>query len=249
MKPFTSEFLTKNVLELIFKRGDVFKESRRAQDKSSPEYLYQYGKRCNYFIIILTGEATIEVGFEKLEFIAGQFAYFGVNALVNDGDSADQILKSDKQHHYTPDFSLRVDDRCVYFKIERDLWFNGVRKSKYEVENSEMCNNIDINVSQSLNSNDCRSSIATNNTNQTLKKLSSYGQDSKSNTSLNVNTNNLDSQDCSTKSVSSGSVNENMKKSISNNSSNLIGFIKSSDKKNKSSEYIELISYKEENDV
>jgi hypothetical protein len=75
---------------------------------------------------------------------------------------------------YTPDFSLRVDDRCIYFKIERDLWFNGVRKSKYEVENSEMCNNIDINVSQSLNINDCRSSIATINTNQTLKKLSSF---------------------------------------------------------------------------
>ncbi len=112
--------------------------------------------------------------------------------IINDGDSPDQILKSDKQHHYTPDFSLRVDDR---FKIERDLWFNGVRKSKYEVENPEMCNNIDINVSQSLNINDCRSSIATINTNQTLKKLSSFVQDSKSNKSLNVKTNNLDSQD------------------------------------------------------
>ena len=137
------------MLELIFKCGDVFKESRRAQDKGIPEYLYQYGKRSNYFIIILTGEATIEVGIEKLEFIAGQFAYFGANGLLNDCDNADQILRdvaNIRQYQYIPDFSLRVDDRCVYFKIDRDLWLNGVKKSKYEIENSEMSTNIDLSI-------------------------------------------------------------------------------------------------------
>jgi hypothetical protein len=128
----------------------VFKESRRAPEKGIPEYIYQYGKRSNYFIIILTGEATIEVGVEKLEFIAGQFAFFGVNALLNDCENADQILKdvgNIRQYHYIPDFSLRVDDRCVYFKIDRNLWLNGVKKSKYEIENSEISTNIDLNNS------------------------------------------------------------------------------------------------------
>ena len=41
VKPFTNEFLTKNVLELIFKRA-VFKESRRPDTKSPSEYLYTY---------------------------------------------------------------------------------------------------------------------------------------------------------------------------------------------------------------
>lgn len=146
MRPFKNEFLTKNVLELIFKRGDVFKESRRVQDKSLPEYLYQYGKKSNYFIIILTGEATIEVGREKLEFVAGQFAYFGVNALLNGCESVEQVLqeKDNVKVHYMPDFSLRVDDKCVYFKIDRDLWLNGVKKSKFEIENNEMSTNIDL---------------------------------------------------------------------------------------------------------
>ena len=161
--------MTKNVLEAIFKR-DVFKETRRAQERTTPEYLYQYGKRSNYFIIILTGEATIEVGYEKLEFIAGQFAYFGVNALLNESETADQIINDGnkiRQNNYTPDFSLRVDDRCVYFKIDRDLWLNGVKKSRYQMENPEMggiaidLNNSNLNNTNSVNTN--QSSLAANN--------------------------------------------------------------------------------------
>ena len=172
---------------MIFKRGDVFKESRRAQDKATPEYLYQYGKRSNYFIIILTGEATIEVGIEKLEFIAGQFAFFGVNALLNDSESADQILKdvaNIRQCHYTPDFSLRVDDRCVYFKIDRDLWLNGVKKSKYEIENSEMVNNIDLNINNTTINTTTNASNNESITVSTDKLIQSIEYTSKSNVDI-----------------------------------------------------------------
>jgi hypothetical protein len=146
VKPFTNEFLTKNVLELIFKK-DLIKESRRLE-KGHSEYLYQYGKPCNYFILILVGEAIIEVGKEKLEFIAGQFAYFGVNALLCDCETADQVLQESdvklKTKQYIPDFSLRVDDRCVYFKLDRDLWRTGVRRSKYEQTHQELSSSIDL---------------------------------------------------------------------------------------------------------
>lgn len=46
VRPFTSEFLTKNVLELIFKKA-VFKESKRIDQKLPPEYLYRYTFRSN----------------------------------------------------------------------------------------------------------------------------------------------------------------------------------------------------------
>ena len=164
IKPFTSEFLTKNVLELIFKKVSI-KESRR-ESKLSPEYLYHYGKGCNYFILILSGEATIEVGKEKLEFPAGPFAVFGTNALLCGAETADDVLHDDSDltsHQastsmlnedsrfikkfgsklYVPDFSLRVDDRCVYLKLDRDLWRSGVVKSQYEIRNNELSDNID----------------------------------------------------------------------------------------------------------
>ena len=155
VRPFTSEFLTRNVLELIFKRTQL-KETRRLDQKSPCEYLYHYGKGCNYFILILSGEATIEVGKEKLEFPAGPFAYFGVNALLCGCENVEQVLADDvslanqtedKKSHsklYIPDFSLRVDDRCVFIKIDRDLWRNGVIKSRLEIQNNQMSDTIDL---------------------------------------------------------------------------------------------------------
>lgn len=164
VKPFTSEFLTKNVLELIFKRCSVI-EAKRIDRKSSPEYLYTYGRACNYFILILSGEATIEVGIEKLEFPAGSFAYFGVNALLAGSETADEVLQEETKlknnenknvffneskqsrntRYYVPDFSLRVDDRCVYMKLDRELWRNGVIKSRYEIQNNMLSDQIDYN--------------------------------------------------------------------------------------------------------
>lgn len=153
VKPFTEDFLTKNVLELIFKKA-VFKESRRTDPKLPREYLYRYGKTSNYFILILSGEATIEVGKEKLEFSAGPFAYFGVDSLLCGCECAEQMFSNEPSlsnlnvnnynsenpglymknfpKSYVPDFSLRVDERCVYLKIDRNLWRNGVIESRLE---------------------------------------------------------------------------------------------------------------------
>lgn len=182
VKPMTYEFLTKNVLELIFRKAEI-KESRCLEHRTKVEYLYEYGKGCNYFILILSGEATIEVGKEKLEFPAGPFAYFGVNALLCGSETVEQVIQEDqigpvpsttpatlaaggvstggapspavsaklsqeaKPHsskQYIPDFSLRVDDRCVYLKVDRDLWRSGVIKSRYERLHNHVSETIDI---------------------------------------------------------------------------------------------------------
>lgn len=160
VKPFTSEFLTKNVLELIFKRCSLI-ETKRLDRKWPAEYLYTYGRGCNYFILILSGEATIEVGKEKLEFPAGPFTYFGVNALLAGSDTAEEVLQEEAKlknnenknvffneskqlkRFYVPDFSLRVDDQCVYMKLDRELWRNGVIKSNFEIKNNQLTDNID----------------------------------------------------------------------------------------------------------
>lgn len=175
VKPFTNEFLTKNVLELIFKRA-VFKESRRTDPKLPREYLYKYNKGCNYFILILSGEATIEVGKEKLEFPAGPFAYFGVDALLCGYETADQVLQelqddpslecltgstnndnsveaARKSKQYLPDFSLRVDEKCVYMKIDRNLWRNGVIKSRLDRLNNQISDSIDFLPSETVETN------------------------------------------------------------------------------------------------
>lgn len=58
-------------------------------------------------------------------------------------DDCRSFIKKAGSKLYVPDFSLRVDDRCVYLKLDRDLWRNGVVKSSYEIRNNELSDNID----------------------------------------------------------------------------------------------------------
>ncbi len=60
--------------------------------------------------------------------------------------SPDKISRKASKY-YVPDFSLRVDDKCVYLKLDRELWRNGVIKSQYEKNNHELTDNIDYSPS------------------------------------------------------------------------------------------------------
>ena len=44
--------------------------------------LYEEGKACDHFILILEGRVKIYIGKDKFEFEGGPFKYFGVQALI-----------------------------------------------------------------------------------------------------------------------------------------------------------------------
>jgi hypothetical protein len=66
------------------------------------------------------------------------------------GSNADDPQQKRVSQYYVPDFSLRVDDRCVYLKIDRDLWRNGVIKSNYERVNNHLSDSIEYIPSEDL---------------------------------------------------------------------------------------------------
>jgi len=45
-------------------------------------YLYENGKSCDYFVLILEGHVQIDIGKERLVFDGGPFTFFGVQALT-----------------------------------------------------------------------------------------------------------------------------------------------------------------------
>lgn len=104
-------------------------------------YLFKYGQECHHFLIILDGEATMEIGKDKIIVKAGLFSYYGVNVLINDSNlnqSIEEIIDyNDKP--YIPEFSLIVKEkqRCVYFQITRDDWIqlvkNSIMERKYSI--------------------------------------------------------------------------------------------------------------------
>ena len=50
--------------------------------QSEANILYQRGKPCDYFILIVQGRVEVEIGHEHMVFEGGPFIYFGVQALA-----------------------------------------------------------------------------------------------------------------------------------------------------------------------
>jgi len=69
------EFISPKILETFLRKPEFTIEKRNLVENES-DYLYKYGLACDYFIIILDGNATVQVGREKggIE-ISGGFLY------------------------------------------------------------------------------------------------------------------------------------------------------------------------------
>jgi hypothetical protein len=140
VRPFGDEFVNSKLLEQFLKRPELINEKRNLSENENDQtmYLYQYGVECDYFIVILSGEAELKVGKDGMEINAGLFSFYGVNALLNDESIKDAKSLSlndiDNHNHnqttkYIPEFSLVVNSYCVYMKITRAEWLDLVKKS------------------------------------------------------------------------------------------------------------------------
>ena len=118
------------MLETLLKQPDLLRE-RRNLSEIDGVYLYKYGVEADYFIIVLDGSATVEVGADGIEVNAGLFSYYGVNALIESHEtSPEQIIFNENEiKPYKPEFSLKVNSYCVYLKITRKEWRDAIKKS------------------------------------------------------------------------------------------------------------------------
>ena len=122
-------------MEIFLRRPELIKEKRNlSNDTNSNIYLYEYGVECDYFIIILDGEATVQVGKEGMEIKAGLFSFYGLNALIDDNqkDPLECIGNESLRKPYKPEFSLRINSYCVYMQITRAEWKLAVKNSIME---------------------------------------------------------------------------------------------------------------------
>lgn len=120
------------MLEALLAKPDHTIEKRNLS--GNDEYLYEFGVESDYFITILDGNATLQVGSEGYQINAGLFSYYGVDALVNDeeNDPLECIGNDCNRKSYKPEFSLKVDNHCVCWKITRKDWKDAVKKTIME---------------------------------------------------------------------------------------------------------------------
>lgn len=129
------EFINPRILETLLRQPELTIEKRNLSqienDKSM--YLYEYGVECDYFIIILDGDAKVEVGKEGMEINAGLFSYYGIDALLSENEKDVKCIEDDANRKpYTPEFSLIVKSYCVYLKVKRSTWKDAVKKTMIE---------------------------------------------------------------------------------------------------------------------
>ena len=136
------------MLETFLKQPDLLRE-RRNLSEIDGVYLYKYGVEADYFIVVLDGSATVEVGADGIEVNAGLFSYYGVNALMEGHEtSPEQIIANENDMKtYKPEFSLKVNSYCVYLKITRKEWKDAIKKSlleRYYISTNHIVNYTDI---------------------------------------------------------------------------------------------------------
>ncbi len=122
-------------MEIFLRRPELIKERRNlSNDTNTDIYLYQYGVECDYFIIILEGNALVQVGKEGMEINAGLFSFYGVNALIDESqkDPLECIGNDSTRKPYKPEFSLKINSYCVYMQITRAEWKLAVKNSIME---------------------------------------------------------------------------------------------------------------------
>jgi hypothetical protein len=79
---FSKRFLTENVRRRLINQNIYHKET--VTDSGSGQTgckLFEYGKRMEYFVLVLEGYVTVTMGKEKLTFQSGPFSVFGTSSL------------------------------------------------------------------------------------------------------------------------------------------------------------------------
>lgn len=95
VEPFKEDYISSNILKRLL-RQDIFNQLRY-DEKNIDLLLYITKKPADYFIIILQGRCSVEIGRDNYKFEAGPFFTFGSEALMMGGE----VLSDQHSHSVT----------------------------------------------------------------------------------------------------------------------------------------------------
>ena len=120
----SAETLRKLMAQKIYFLERIHIDEEGVPDKTVK--LYEEGKICDYFILIIEGRVKVTVGKERLVFISGPFSYFGAESL------------SLKCTEFVPDYSVEIAETTTYIKITRSVYMFAYQAHKMQQANSEL---------------------------------------------------------------------------------------------------------------
>ncbi|XP_067952113.1 metal transporter CNNM2-like isoform X1 [Watersipora subatra] len=139
VEAFKEEHISSNILKRLLKQ-DIFVQ-QKFDEKSIDSLLYIAKKPADYFIIILQGKCSVEIGKDNYRFEAGPFYCFGAQALSaganKDAFSSNsasnlQDLVYSKGHMYIPDFTVKALTDLEFVKVRRHQYIAAQRATLME---------------------------------------------------------------------------------------------------------------------
>lgn len=113
VRAFTAEFVTPAVLRRLMAQN-IFFTLKPSQGKN----IFDAGRPCDFFTVILEGRVRVTVGNESLVFEAGPFSYFGLPALTSEKGS------------FVPDYTITPLSYVVFMKVAHSVYFAALRASR-----------------------------------------------------------------------------------------------------------------------
>jgi len=135
--PFKNEFISETVLQRLIKRPIVIQHQVKDIGHAD-NFIYQRGRHCEYFILILQGEIEVMIGRENMVFNGGPFTYFGTQALagvpetISRDESMSSLSSLSSTSNYVPDYSVQVLTNSMYLRVHRNQYLAAIRATLME---------------------------------------------------------------------------------------------------------------------
>lgn len=113
VRAFTAEFVTPAVLRRLMAQNIFF-----TLKPSTGKNIFDAGRPCDFFTVILEGRVRVTVGKESLVFEAGPFSYFGLPALTSE------------KGNFVPDYTVTPLSYVVFMKVAHGVYLAALRASR-----------------------------------------------------------------------------------------------------------------------
>ena len=139
---FSEEVISGNVLRRLINKPGIAEDICLSDRDSTAKFIYRKSHTANYFILLLQGRAKVVIGSENLQFDAGPFSYFGVQALTPMYESWLAYSKpspktpspAGRPQGYCPDFSLEIVSDVQLLRVTRAQYLAALRVTEFETK-------------------------------------------------------------------------------------------------------------------
>lgn len=132
VEPFKEKYISAEILTRLL-NIDLYKDfefDEEANRSGKQNFIYEYGKAADFFVLIVNGNAELETGKEKIISEIGSFHYFGVSALYVSNIQGGFAVCIESRKCFS--FRILWKQSKIWFDLKRTNFVHSFRTSVFE---------------------------------------------------------------------------------------------------------------------